>query len=114
MQINQLIHFPISTGTYSTFIKNIVFLASNRVSSYICVANVHMFIEAYKDIEFDRIIKQSDIVTPDGLPITWGLKFINGIKQERVAGMDLLPDLLLEMANQNLAAYFYGGSPSFL
>lgn len=110
MKQNQLIHFPISIGSYSSFVDRIISLASSHSSSYVCIANVHMFIEAYRDSEFIQIIKNADIVTPDGMPLTWGLSWVHGIKQDRVSGMDLLPDLLPKMINKNLSAYFYGGS----
>ena len=88
MQQNQLIHFPISLGSYNDFVNHILTIAGNQTSSYICIANVHMFIEAYQDNFFLEIVKQADVVTPDGLPLTWALSLFNRIKQDRVAGMD--------------------------
>ena len=114
MHQDKLIDFPLSTGTYSSFVEHIISMAGRHSSSYICVANVHMFIEAYKDREFFQVIKRANIVTPDGLPLTWGLSMCKGIKQDRVAGMDLLPDLLKMMAKKKLSAFFYGGTPSLL
>jgi N-acetylglucosaminyldiphosphoundecaprenol N-acetyl-beta-D-mannosaminyltransferase len=73
-----------------------------------------MFIEARKDQDFLQIIKDSEIVTPDGRPLTWALRILKGIKQDRVAGMDLLPDLLELMSEQHISAYFYGGHPELL
>lgn len=101
-------------GKYSAFVDAIIRLAHQKQSSVVCVANVHMFIEARKDPDFLQIIKNSDIVTPDGQPLTWALRSLNGIKQERVAGMDLLPDLLSIMSDQHISAYFYGGLPEVL
>lgn len=45
------------------------------------------------------MVNQADIVTPDGMPLVWALRLLYGIKQERVAGMNLLPSLL-EKAEQ--------------
>lgn len=89
-------------------------LAHQKRSSVVCVANVHMFIEARKDPDFLKKIENSDIVTPDGQPLTWALNSLYGIKQDRVAGMDLLPDLLRVMSEQKISAYFYGGQPEML
>lgn len=114
MQQNTLIQFPISIGPYSSFVNKIIDLASNQSSAYVCVANVHMLVEAYFDQEFFQVLKDANIVTPDGMPITWGLSFFHGIKQDRVAGMDLLPDLLREMMQKKLSVYFYGGSQNLL
>ncbi|MEO9210110.1 MAG: WecB/TagA/CpsF family glycosyltransferase [Ginsengibacter sp.] len=73
-----------------------------------------MFIEARRDPGFLELIKNSEIVTPDGQPLTWALKSLYGIKQDRVAGMDLLPDLLKIMSEQHVSAFFYGGEPEML
>ena len=110
----KLISLMIDTGSYRSFIDRILNLASTGKSSYICVANVHMMIEAYQDAKFADVVNHADMVTADGVPLTWGLKLIHHIKQDRVAGMDLLPDLLSEMEKQNMGAYFYGGTQLML
>lgn len=114
MERAHLRNFSICTGKYSSFVSDILLLARMQSSANVCVANVHMFIEAYKDIQFNKIINDADIVTPDGMPLTWSLRLLYKIKQERVAGMDLLPDLLEELMNNNMPVYFYGGSPRLI
>ena len=71
--------------------------AAIKKAAVICVANVHMFAEAQQSPDFLQIINNADIVTPDGKPMAWALRILYGIKQDRVAGMDLLPDLLAQM-----------------
>ncbi|MDQ2719844.1 MAG: WecB/TagA/CpsF family glycosyltransferase [Bacteroidota bacterium] len=73
-----------------------------------------MFIEAYQDPAFQEITNSAEVVTPDGRPLLWGLKILKGINQNRVAGMDLLPDLLQEMEFKNITAFFYGGTQEML
>lgn len=114
MQKTSLISLPISTGTYQEFCKKIVRLALQARGEYVCVANVHMLVEAYKDKKFAEIVNNAAIVTPDGLPLTWALKGLHGIKQERVAGMDLLPDLLERAAQEEMPVFFYGGTEEML
>jgi N-acetylglucosaminyldiphosphoundecaprenol N-acetyl-beta-D-mannosaminyltransferase len=109
-----LINFSISTAKYQEFVQHIIELGSKKISSIVCVANVHMFIEAYKDPSFLNIINSAEVVTPDGKPLIVALKMLYGIKQDRVAGMDLLPDLLKEMSQQQLSVYFYGGTQAML
>ncbi len=114
MERMKFMDFGISTGDYPSFVNNILSLAIERSSSYVCLANVHMFCEAYLDNNFKQLINGADIVTPDGRPLGWALKFLHHIKQDRVSGMDLLPDLLEEMRIRNLSVYFYGGSSELL
>jgi N-acetylglucosaminyldiphosphoundecaprenol N-acetyl-beta-D-mannosaminyltransferase len=109
-------HFSlqISVGPYQRFIDNIMDLAVARESSYVCVANVHMLVEAQRSMEFRNVLNKADIVTPDGMPLTKSLKLLNGVNQERVAGMDLLPDLLARAQHEKLSVFFYGGEWSTL
>lgn len=106
----RLITLNVTTGTYQSFVNRLVTLSVERYSSYVCVANVHMLIEAYKDSNFAQIVNDADIVTPDGMPLAKGIKLLYGISQDRVAGMDLLPDLLKEAEKTELKVYFYGGT----
>jgi len=110
----QLINFNLTKGKYVQFIEQLLTLASNKKAAIVCVANVHMFVEAQQNEEFLAIINNAEMVTPDGKPLTWALRLLYGIKQERVAGMDLLPDLLKKMEEQELSVYFYGGSQEML
>lgn len=106
----RIISIDVNLGTYSSFIDRLVALAEYRKSSYTCVANVHMCIEAADDPAFAQVVNEADIVTPDGMPLAKGLKFIYGRHQDRVAGMDLLPDLLKLSEVNKLKVFFYGGT----
>lgn len=109
-----LINFPIHLGSYQDFTENILKLAESRASSYICVANVHQLVEAYLDNSFLPVPQKADIVVPDGMPLTWALKIMYNIQQQRIAGMDLLPDLLRKAEKRKLSVYFYGGTQEVL
>ena len=73
-----------------------------------------MLIEAYKSKEYAEILNSGNVVTPDGKPLTWALKLLHGIDQERVSGMDLLPDLIHECEVKKIPIYFYGGTDDML
>lgn len=110
----KLLALQIVSGDYQEFVDHLIHLAKSKISSYTCVANVHMLVEAHKDKDFAEVVNGADIVTPDGMPLAKGLKFIYGEKQDRVAGMDLLPDLLRESEKESLPVYFYGGTQEML
>lgn len=109
----QLISININTGTYRNFVNELVEM-SDKSSSYTCIANVHMLVEAYSNASFASIVNNADMITPDGMPLTWGLKLLHGVRQDRVAGMDLLPDLLKEAERKAIPVYFYGGTEAML
>ena len=106
----KLLTLFVTTGNYREFIERIYQLAARRMSSYVCVANVHMLVEAHKSSNFANVVNQADIVTPDGMPLVKSLKLLYGIEQDRVTGMDLMPDLLKKAEDEKIEVYFYGST----
>src|SRR5688500_964587 len=109
-----VLNFPINLGSSESFVEEILALAKSKQSAYVCVAAVHQLIEAHQDASFAKISRGANIVTPDGMPITWALKLLYGISQERVPGMDLLPLLLKEAERRSVSVFFYGGTEAML
>ena len=114
MQKKRIIRSLINIGEYNTFVGEILNLSQRKPSSYVCVANVHMLIEAYNDDGFNKIVNEADIATPDGMPLAKGINILYGIKQERVAGMDLMPDLMRECHRLDKKIYLYGSTEEVL
>ena len=114
LERKRVISIDVSIGKYEEFIENILWLAEERVSSYVCIANVHMTVEAYRNKNFAYKVNNANIVTPDGMPIVYALRMLYGIKQDRVAGMDLLPDLIREAEERSLSVFFYGSTEPVL
>jgi len=110
----RIISIDVSIGKYTEFLDIILCLAKEKKSNYICVANVHMTIEAYDDTKFQNIVNNAVITTPDGMPLVKALKFFYNIKQDRVAGMDLFPDLLKKDEEHNLKIFLYASTEEIL
>jgi len=104
----------VSAGSFQHVLEHIVALSERKLSSYVCFANVHMIIEAFKDSRFQKVINRADVVTTDGLPLTKYLRVFEGIAQPRVAGPDLFPALLAQAAELNKSVFFYGNTPEVL
>jgi N-acetylglucosaminyldiphosphoundecaprenol N-acetyl-beta-D-mannosaminyltransferase len=81
---------------------------------YVCVATVHMVMEGHDDRNFQRIVNDADLVTPDGMPLVWALRLLGVSTASRVYGPDLLPAVCQEAEKQRVAVGFYGGSPEVL
>lgn len=114
MKKQKFLSLNISIGDYKKNLSELTFYAKSKDSSYVCVANVHMLIEAYNVDAFAAVVNNADVVTPDGMPLAKGLQLLYGNKQDRVAGMDLLPDLLKISEKENLKIFFYGGTQEML
>ena len=114
MQRKKLISIDISLGSYDAFVEKLIDMAALGQPGYACVANVHTLIEASQSTAFAEIVNSASLITPDGKPLTWALRMLYGIHQERVAGMDLLPDLLTAAEKRNIPVAFYGGTEEML
>jgi len=79
-----------------------------------CVATVHMVMEAFDDPDFRRLVNSADLVTSDGVPLVWALRWLGLPQAERVYGPDLTPVVCREAARRGLAVGFYGGHPDVL
>jgi N-acetylglucosaminyldiphosphoundecaprenol N-acetyl-beta-D-mannosaminyltransferase len=110
----RILAIDVSQGKHAEFVKSILDLGRRKKSSYVCVANVHMLVEAHWSESFQRVVNQADIVTPDGMPLAKSFKTLYGIEQERVDGMSLLPLLLSKAVDENLGVYFYGSSTQII
>tara|TARA_B110000285_G_C15052822_1_gene577935 strand:- start:571 stop:1077 length:507 start_codon:yes stop_codon:yes gene_type:complete len=109
----KIVSLNITTGKYLNVINEIISLAKSGISSYVCISNVHMCIEALWNKEFANQVNSTNIVTPDGIPLAKAIKLIYG-KQDRIAGMDIMPDLIKRAEEEGLGVYFYGRSADMI
>jgi N-acetylglucosaminyldiphosphoundecaprenol N-acetyl-beta-D-mannosaminyltransferase len=114
MQRKKIFHSVISTGSYKSFIQELFELVRYKIPSYVCFANVHMIMEAHHNEAFQKIVNNAALVAPDGKPLSVLLKLLYGIQQDRICGMDVMPDLLREAEARNKSVYFYGTTPELL
>jgi len=111
---HRLLGSRVSTISFDETVQSISNWALARESRYVCVANVHMLIEAHDDPQFASVLVQADLVTPDGMPLVLALRLLHGIRQERVAGMDLMPVLIAEATLRSIPVFFYGSTADVL
>ncbi len=109
-----ILNLRVDEISYQSAVQQILDWASRRESRYICVANVHMVMEAYDDATFRQIVNSADLVTPDGMPLVWVMRWQGIRQQERVYG-PLLTEYVLEAASkEGIPVGFYGGTAETL
>ncbi|MFD2934150.1 WecB/TagA/CpsF family glycosyltransferase [Spirosoma flavum] len=109
-----LISLNLSPGSYSQLQDWIINAAHQRESRTVCCANVHMVIEAKQNPAIAEAVNSADWVTPDGVPLVWALRGLYGLRQDRIAGMDLAVSLLQRAADEGISVFFYGSTPQVL
>jgi bacterial polymer biosynthesis proteins, WecB/TagA/CpsF family len=86
----------------------------NRESRYVCIANVHVVMEAYDSPAFQSQVNAADLVTPDGMPLVWALRRQGYANQSRVYGPDLMMAVLATAAKEDVPVGLLGGKPEVL
>ncbi|MGC2660723.1 MAG: WecB/TagA/CpsF family glycosyltransferase [Bryobacteraceae bacterium] len=88
--------------------------AKDGESRYVCVATVNNVMESFDSRHFRSVMNESDLVTPDGMPLVWGLMLLGHRDATRVYGPDLTPHVLAEAERKHIPVGFYGGSVTTL
>jgi len=71
--------------------------------------NPHSYVIAKEDHVFQKALKSSDILLPDGIGIVLATKWIKGAHIKKIAGADI-HRILLSQANENRFKVFYLGA----
>ena len=109
-----IIGIPVCALSFKDQIEAIVNWAKNRKSKMVCVANVHMLIEARRNSDFANVLRHAALVTPDGIPLVWMLKLMGAKQAQRVAGMDILLATCERAAQAQISIFLLGSTPDVL
>lgn len=96
--------------------------AVDRVEHFIALKKPHLVVTpnaeivmmANQDKELANIINNADLVVPDGAGVVWAAHYNGDIMPERVAGYDLVQNLLRAAAIKKYGIYMLGGAPGIV
>lgn len=106
--------FPISALSFNAQVETIMRWARSRASRMVCVSNVHMLMEGRWDPTFASVLRRSDLLTPDGMPLVWMTALMKGESQDRVAGMELMLALCQQAEEKKVSVFFLGSTEETL
>jgi len=104
MKKNKCYGLNISTLKFHEVLKKIQTMKKGTI--YCCTLNEAMM--ASEDKKINKILSRGDILTPDGMPLVWGLKLKGYKKVERVYGPELL-EKFLSINKRKIKCLFIGG-----
>lgn len=110
----ELLDIPITCLPFEEQIMLMVRWAKLRTSKVVCLANVHMLMEAYWNPAFAKVLHKADLVTPDGKPLVLMLRQLGIRHQNQVAGMDVFLNLCNLAEQTGIKVYFLGSTSSIL
>ncbi len=77
---------------------------------YVCVSNVHTTVMAYNDASYREVQNGAAIAVPDGKPLSLICRLRGYQGAQRVAGPDLMPEILRISEKEGYRHYFYGST----
>ena len=77
----------------------------------VATANADFVVNAMNDAELRHILRVSDLVTPDGMPLVWASRMLGRTLPERVTGADIVPLLAELAARKGYRIYMLGARP---
>lgn len=81
---------------------------------YVCVTPVYSVTLGLDDPELRRILNESGMTTPDGMPIVWCGRYAGAEWIRRVYGPDLMADVLERSVGEGWTSFLYGVTPETL
>lgn len=109
-----IIKSRIDATSYEDACYSILQWLERKTYGYIIAANVHVVMTGYWQPNYQEIINNALLVTPDGMPLVWGMRWLGVKEQTRVYGPDLMLALCHIASQQQISIYLYGGTPSAL
>ena len=110
----KLLNIPVTCLPFEEQIMLIMRWAKIRDSKTVCLANVHMLMEAYWNPSFAKVLHKADLVTPDGKPLVLMLRKLGVYHQNQVAGMDVFLNVCHLAETMGIAIYFIGSTKDIL
>jgi len=106
---------PIDDLTMATTIDRIAELVidgrRHGRSHQVATVNVDFLVNALAEPELMRLLQDTSLNLPDGMPILWASSLLGTPLTERVAGSDLVPKLARESEMRDWRIHLFGGAP---
>lgn len=103
----ELFGLNIDTLSFDEAIRTAKSLIDSPKVSQVVTINPEMFEYAAKNKDFANIVKEAELVIPDGVGVKIALK-INGVNVDRIPGVDFAKKLLIESAANNIPVAIVG------
>jgi len=103
----------VSAVDYEAVVARVIAAAEARFPLAVTALAVHGVMTGHDDAVHRGRLNAFDIVTPDGQPVRWALRWLHGVSlPERVYGPTLTKHVLSAAQAKSLPVYFYGSDES--
>ena len=102
---------PVDVITMGEAVARIDGFIEKRTPVLVATANAEMLMRATHDGALRRILQGAAMVTPDGAGTVWAAHHLGHAMPERVAGYDMVQELMREAPAKHRRIFFFGSAP---
>jgi N-acetylglucosaminyldiphosphoundecaprenol N-acetyl-beta-D-mannosaminyltransferase len=111
---NTILGVGIDATSYADATQRVMDWAGRGESRYVCLGAVASVMEALDSSRYRAALAAADLVTPDGMPLVWMLRWLGACGASRVYGPDLTLEILQAAEAAAIPVGFYGSTPEVL
>jgi len=100
---------PVEPLNMETAVARIANELELRRKGYVCMVCVHGIMEALRDPDFAQVYASATMLVPDGAPTAWVGRWQGFPNMRRVAGPELMLEIMRRKAFANCTHFLYGG-----
>jgi len=113
-ETTEILTLKINNITMDDLIDELMDELKTETKNIIFTPNSEIVVRAYDDPEYARILNSADYLVPDGAGLLLAAKILGEPLPERVAGYDLMRNLLHKVSDKDYSVYFLGGKPGII
>ena len=108
----EILGVKVDALTMAQAVERVATLISAGKPSIVATANAEMLLNATHDAELKQILNAAELVVPDGAGTVWAARHLGKHMPERVAGFDLVQELMKVAPREGWRFFLFGAAPS--
>lgn len=107
----EILGVKVDAVTMAQAVERVENLITEKKSSIVATANAEMILNATHDADLKKILNAADLVVPDGAGTVWAARHLGKSMPERVAGFDLVQELMKIAPARGIKFFLFGAAP---
>ena len=107
----EILGVKVDALTMAQAVEHVINLIKEKKSSLVATANAEMLLNATHDDELKKILNAANLVVPDGAGTVWAARHLGKSMPERVAGFDLVQELMKIAPEHDFKFFLFGAAP---
>ena len=108
----EILGVNVDSVTMAQAVECVENLIAAQKNSIVATANAEMLLRATNDDELKNILNAAELVVPDGAGTVWAARHLGYEMPERVAGFDLVQELMKISTSKGYKFFLFGSAPA--